>query len=110
MIDGFYTFLLSGTARGGVLFIKKGMIMGGDHVAVFDGVILKIHDKLKATVIRTRFNHSPEVDSVWGDAQNRFVIEFLGEASGESITGKFSRPDRPDISFDVVMTRRGPVP
>jgi hypothetical protein len=37
-------------------------------------------------------------------------MEFIGRRDGDTISGKFRRPDLVNGTFEIVATRRGPAP
>jgi len=110
MLDGFWTYIIPGTIRGGILCIKSGMVTGGDNIAFFNGIAVETESELKITVLTTRFNDAAQLDGLWGETQRRYTMEFVGRRDGDAITGKFHRPGLANSTFDIVVTRRGPAP
>jgi hypothetical protein len=110
MLDGFWTYIIPTTIRGGILCIKSGMVTGGDNIAFFNGVAIETESELKITVLTTRFNDAAQLDGLWGETQRRYAMEFIGRRDGDNISGKFRRPDLVNSTFEIVATRRGPAP
>jgi hypothetical protein len=110
MLDGFWTYIIPSTIRGGILCIKSGMVTGGDNIAFFNGVAIETESELKITVLTTRFNDAAQLDGLWGETQRRYAMEFIGRRDGDTISGKFRRPDLVNGTFEIVATRRGPAP
>jgi hypothetical protein len=110
MLEGFWTYLIPGTPRGGVMCVKNGTVTGGDNIAFFNGIFTKAGEKVTGTVLTTRFNDAAQLDGLWGETQSRYVMQFAGQHTGDSIIGRFSRPGLPHSDFELVMTPRGPAP
>jgi hypothetical protein len=109
-LDGFWTYVVPGTNRGGLVIIRSGVVLGGDNVLTFRGALVQNGSRISMAMLATRFNHDPTWDSVWGVNTAFYAMRFEGEAIGEEIiTGKITREDV-ERTFDVEMTRRGPAP
>src|SRR5947209_9112562 len=107
MLDGFWTYIIPGTIRGGILCIKSGMVTGGDNIAFFNGIATETESELKITVLTTRFNDAAQLDGLWGETQRRYTMEFVGRRDGDTITGKFRRPDLANCKFVLIGTCTG---
>ncbi len=109
-LDGFWTYLVPGTVRGGIACIKDGLIVGGDDQALFNGLIRKRGCSVSGTVLVTRFNAPPEQRGLWNNDASRYAISFAGFHSGREIRIDFERPDVQDQKYHAVFTYRGPTP
>src|SRR5947209_15382681 len=62
-VDGLWTYVVRGTNRGGVLVIKSGVVVGGNGILYFQGVVLPIGDgRISMTTQAIRFNHDASMD------------------------------------------------
>lgn len=109
-LDGFWTYLVSGTDRGGIACVKEGLIVGGDDVALFNGLIAKRGGSVSGTLLVTRFNAPREHRGLWGNNALRYAISFAGFHTGREIRIHFERPDVRDQKHQAVLTYRGPTP
>jgi hypothetical protein len=110
MLDGFWTYVIPATVRGGILCIKCGAVTGGDNIAFFNGIAVETESELKITVLATRFNDAAQLDGLWGEREKRYTLQFTGKRDGDSIVGGFCRPGLANSTFSIVATRRGPAP
>jgi hypothetical protein len=110
MLDGFWTYTIRGTIRGGILCIKSGAVTGGDNIAFFNGIAVEAESELTITVLTTRFNDAAQLDGLWGETQRRYTLQFVGKREGDTIVGTFCRPDLANSTLELVATRRGPAP
>jgi hypothetical protein len=106
-LNGIWTYIVPGTNRGGVLYVRDGIMVGGSNIALFRGIATEAEGDIRGTVQAHRFNDDAQMDSMWGGALPNFSMTFCGRHEGETIVGRFERLDRPERSFDVVMTYRG---
>ena len=109
-LDGFWTYLVSGTVRGGIACIKDGLIVGGDDQALFNGLIKKRGGSVSGTVLVTRFNAPPEQPRLWNNDSLRYAISFAGFHAGRELRIDLERPDVQDQKYHAVFTYRGPAP
>ena len=109
-LTGFWTYLVSGTIRGGLLCIKDGLLIGGDNVAYFNGLVTEEEGRVSGTVLATRFNDSAQHDGLWADSPRQYVMHFSGVRRGQDGFGTFERPGSARGKFHIVLTYRGPAP
>jgi hypothetical protein len=109
-LDGFWTYLISGTPRGGLLCVKDDLLVGGDNIAFFNGLLTEQEGCISGTVLATRFNESAQLDSLWGNSPRQYVMQFFAVRTGQEAFGSFERPGFARGKFDVVLTYRGPAP
>jgi hypothetical protein len=102
--------VIPGSARGGVLCLNHGIMVGGSNIAFFRGIATKADGEITGTVQASRFNDDAQLDSLWSGSPRDFTMTFRGRQEGDTIAGRFERLDRPERSFDVVMTYRGSAP
>jgi hypothetical protein len=85
-------------------------MVGGSNIAFFRGIATKADGEITGTVQASRFNDDAQLDSLWSGSPRDFTMTFRGRQEGDTIAGRFERLDRPERSFDVVMTYRGSAP
>jgi hypothetical protein len=106
--DGFWTYTIVDTNRGGVLMIKCGVVVGGNSLLYFRGIVLPIGDgRISMTTHVHRFNHDPSWDRVWGADADFYLLTFEGRWNGEHFVGTVTRHDIQD-RFQLILTRQGP--
>lgn len=109
-LEGFWTYLVPGTNRGGLLCVKNGVVVGGDNIAFFNGLVTEEEDYISVTVLTTRFNENAPRDRLWGESPSRYAMHFVGVRAGDEAFGYFERPGFPQGRFNIVLTYRGPAP
>lgn len=109
-LEGFWTYIVSGTSRGGLLCVRNGVIVGGDNIAFFNGLLSEEHGRITGTILTTRFNDRAQQDGLWGKSPRQYAMVFLGVRSGSQAFGSFERKGGSGAKFKVVLTYRGPVP
>jgi len=107
-VDGLWTYVVPGTNRGGVLVIKSGVVVGGNGILYFQGVVLPLSDgRISMTTHAVRFNHDASLDESWATNQDSQSVRFEGRRVGQEFIGTVTRHDT-DQTFEIVLTRRGP--
>jgi hypothetical protein len=112
VLNGFWTYHVPNTDRGGTLSIRNGVVCGGDNVNFLQGVAKESGDgTVTAVLLATRFARSPEVRSAWGTESARFAMTFEGAGAGPNqLSGRVRRDDLPGVALDMILERRGECP
>jgi hypothetical protein len=79
-LDGFWTYLVPGTIRGGLLCVKDRVVVGGDNIAYFNALLTEAKDRIAGTLLATRFNENAQLDGLWGASPRQYAVLFCGSA------------------------------
>lgn len=111
MLDGFWTYTLPGTTRGGTLCVRNGVACGGDNLHFFQGTASENSEgSVHATFLATRFVEAGADQAAWGKESARFAVRFEGELHQNLIIGRAQRDDLPGVVLDMILERRGDCP
>ena len=102
----FGDYEMPGEARnGGVLVLETGRGFGGDSGYAYVGTYNVSSDKFEADMSITRFNFSPEVESVWGpDVSELDVLASLARED-DIMYGTMWPKAAPDLKLAVFLVR-----
>jgi hypothetical protein len=90
--------------------VKDRVVVGGDNIAYFNGLLTEAKDRIAGTLLATRFNENAQLDGLWGTSPRQYAMLFSAVRAGNEAFGTFERPGAPQGKFEVVFTYRGPAP
>jgi hypothetical protein len=109
MVDGFWIVQFEGIqgGGGGVAFLTKGQVFGGDSAYTYSGTYQTEQTTLKAHVAVKNFLPGiPNVLGVVGD----FDLNLTGTVEGNIIKGKAALVSQPGAGIVVKLTKKGDLP
>lgn len=99
-----------GLVNGGVVVLETGRVFGGDSGYFYAGSYRVEGEALQGTATVER--HNAGWQSVWGDEEQRFDIEFTGQRcdGGAVIEGRMRRLDMPSSFLPLMWFRMRDLP
>lgn len=109
MVEGFWVVQFEGMqgGGGGVVFLAKGKVLGGDSGYLYMGTYEADQQTIKARVSVTNF--IPGVGNVLG-VNGDFELALTGAIEGDSIKGTASLIQPAGVGIAVKLTRKASLP
>ncbi len=104
--------VVTGWENGGVVVLETNRVFGGDseyyYLGTFNASLSGSTTKFSAEV-RVKHYHGAAT-TAFGDSATDFTVKLEGEQVGEVIEGEIYRPENPQKTLMIRMTRRAELP